>query len=75
MNTQKLDIKNTDGLKLGAKLDLPDDREPLAYALFAHCFTCTKDFKSSYYISRALTREMKSISDWLDVHVEHFPED
>jgi len=26
-------------------------------------------------ISRALTREMKSISDWLDVHVEHFPED
>jgi len=57
MNTQKLDIKNTDGLKLGAKLDLPDDREPLAYALFAHCFTCTKDFKSSYYISRALTRQ------------------
>jgi len=25
-------------------------------------------------IGRALTREMKSISDWLDVHVEHFPE-
>ena len=57
MNTQKLDIENADGLKLGAKLDLPDDREPIAYALFAHCFTCTKDFKSSYYISRALTRE------------------
>ncbi len=25
-------------------------------------------------IGRALTREMKSISDWLDVHIEHFPE-
>ena len=25
-------------------------------------------------IGRAITREMKSISDMLDVHVEHFPE-
>jgi len=57
MNTRKLEIKNADGLKLGAKLDLPEEREPLAYALFAHCFTCTKDFKLAYYISRALTRE------------------
>jgi uncharacterized OsmC-like protein/alpha/beta superfamily hydrolase len=57
MNTQKLEIENVDGLKLGAKLDLPVEREPLAYALFAHCFTCTKDFKSAYYISRALTRQ------------------
>ena len=57
MNTRKLEIKNADGLKLGAKLDLPEEREPLAYALFAHCFTCTKDFKLAYYISRALTRQ------------------
>ena len=33
MNTRKLEIKNADGLKLGAKLDLPEDREPVAYAL------------------------------------------
>ena len=57
MNTQKLEIENTDGLKLGAKLDLPEGREPVAYALFAHCFTCTKDFKSAYYISRTLTQQ------------------
>ena len=57
MNTRKLEIDNADGLKLGAKLDLPEDREPVAYALFAHCFTCTKDFKSAYYISRILTQQ------------------
>ena len=56
MNTQKLEIENADGLKLGAKLDLPENSDAVAYALFAHCFTCTKDFKSAYYISRALTR-------------------
>jgi len=29
------------GHQLAASLDLPE-REPLAYALFAHCFTCGK---------------------------------
>ena len=57
MNTQKLEIDNADGLKLAAQLDLPGDRRPVAYALFAHCFTCNKDFKAAYYISRALTRQ------------------
>jgi putative redox protein len=57
MNTQKPEIDNADGLKLAAQLDLPEDRKPVAYALFAHCFTCTKDFKADYYISRALTRQ------------------
>jgi putative redox protein len=57
MNTRKLEIENADGLKLGAKLDLPEGREPVAYALFAHCFTCTKDFKSAYFISRTLTQQ------------------
>lgn len=57
MNSRKLEIENTAGLKLGARLDLPEGRKPVAYALFAHCFTCTKDFKSAYYTSRALTRQ------------------
>lgn len=25
-------------------------------------------------IARALTRELKNIDSWLDVHVDHFPE-
>ncbi len=35
------------------RLDLPADR-PRAFALFAHCFTCTKDLKAVGWISREL---------------------
>jgi putative redox protein len=40
---------------LGARLDLPDEGEPLAFAIFAHCFTCTKNLKAINNIDRALT--------------------
>jgi putative redox protein len=35
---------------------LPVGGKPLAYALFAHCFTCSKNIKAIAHISRALTR-------------------
>ena len=38
-------------------MDLPGDSRPEVFALFAHCFTCTKNLKSINYISRALTDE------------------
>jgi putative redox protein len=41
------------GHRLAAILDLPD-REPDAHALFAHCFTCTKDLKAAHWIGRSL---------------------
>ena len=41
------------GAPLAARLDRPAD-EPRAYALFAHCFTCTKDLKAANWISREL---------------------
>lgn len=41
--------------QLAAKLDLPIGK-PKAYALFAHCFTCSKDFLTSRKISEALTK-------------------
>jgi putative redox protein len=41
------------GTVLAARLDLPAG-EPRAYALFAHCFTCSKDSKAAAYVSRAL---------------------
>jgi len=37
-------------------LDLPDPGNAQAYALFAHCFTCSKNLKAVMSISRALTR-------------------
>ncbi|MBY0269644.1 MAG: alpha/beta fold hydrolase [Burkholderiales bacterium] len=41
------------GTPLAARLDLPA-ATPLAYALFAHCFTCSKDTLAAARISTAL---------------------
>ncbi len=41
------------GLFLAGRLDAPQG-EPRAYALFAHCFTCTKDNVAAARIARAL---------------------
>lgn len=57
MKFKRLKFSNADGEKLAARLDLPLDGEPKAYALFAHCFTCSKNLKAIGNISRALTRE------------------
>ena len=57
MNFKKLEFTNPKGQKLSGRMDLPVDREPIAYALFAHCFTCSKNIKAISHISRALTRE------------------
>jgi putative redox protein len=57
MQFKKLEFTNETGQKLSARLDLPLDGKPLAYALFAHCFTCSKNLKAIAHISRALTRE------------------
>ncbi len=57
MQFKNLEFKNKDGQTLSARLDLPLDGKPAAYALFAHCFTCSKNIKAAAHISRALTRE------------------
>jgi len=57
MQLQKFEIPGPGGQKLSALLDLPVDGAPVAFALFAHCFTCSKDLKAVYHISRTLTRE------------------
>lgn len=41
------------GTPLAARLDLPGTK-PVAYALFAHCFTCSKDTLAAARISAAL---------------------
>src|SRR5689334_11180360 len=43
----------TAGHELAARLETPGI-EPRAYALFAHCFTCSKDSRAAAYVSRAL---------------------
>ena len=55
MNTKKVSFPNARGEQLAARLELPGDEQPLAFALFAHCFTCSKDLKAAVHISRALS--------------------
>lgn len=45
------------GEMLAAKLDTPPPEKIRAYALFAHCFTCSKDLKAVNYIAEALKDE------------------
>jgi uncharacterized OsmC-like protein/pimeloyl-ACP methyl ester carboxylesterase len=51
--TERFQFTGADGHQLAAALDLPE-REPLAYALFAHCFTCGKDVLAAKRIATAL---------------------
>jgi uncharacterized OsmC-like protein/pimeloyl-ACP methyl ester carboxylesterase len=53
MPTERFQFTGSDGNQLAAALDLPE-REPLAYALFAHCFTCGKDGLAASRIAVAL---------------------
>ncbi len=57
MRLERLDFPGSEGQRLAALLDLPLDGRPLAYALFAHCFTCSKHLKAAHHLCRALTRE------------------
>lgn len=40
---------------LGGRLDLPDNAAPRAFAVFAHCFGCTKNLKTIGNVDRVLT--------------------
>lgn len=57
MQFQKVVFKNQEGHELAGRLDLPLDEKPCAYAIFAHCFTCTKNLNAVVNIDRALARE------------------
>ncbi len=56
MNLQKIAFTNKEGQKLVGRLEFPADREPHNFALFAHCFTCTKNLSAVKNISKALTQ-------------------
>jgi putative redox protein len=54
MKIEKVHFSGSQEYTLGAQLDLPDEGEPRAYALFAHCFACTKNIKAVSNINRAM---------------------
>jgi len=51
--TERFTFPGSTGDQLAARLDLPEE-QPRAYALFAHCFTCSKDVVAASRISRRL---------------------
>ena len=50
-----LSFPGADGQPLAARLELPSEK-PRAFALFAHCFTCSKDIHAAVRIGRGLVR-------------------
>ncbi len=56
MPTERFQFTGEGGHQLAASLDLPE-REPLACALFAHCFTCGKDVLAARRIAAALAEK------------------
>jgi len=53
---QRLKFQNRKQLSLSAVLHLPNTGEAAAYALFAHCFTCTKSINAAVAISETLAQ-------------------
>jgi putative redox protein len=56
MTTTAITFPGADGAQLAARFDLPEGK-PRALALFAHCFTCSKDSLAASRIAAALTAE------------------
>ena len=54
-SSQAVSFPGASGHALAARLDIPSGTPPRAYALFAHCFTCSKESKAATFISEALT--------------------
>lgn len=54
-NTLKVSFKNQDEELLAGRLELPEGKEPHIFVIFAHCFTCSKNFNAVRNIGKALT--------------------
>ncbi|TRO66711.1 bifunctional alpha/beta hydrolase/OsmC family protein [Christiangramia sabulilitoris] len=53
---KKIDVsfENSEGTQLKGILELPSNRQPENFILFAHCFTCNKNFHAPTNISKNL---------------------
>ncbi|MDR9400482.1 MAG: alpha/beta fold hydrolase [Psychroflexus sp.] len=57
MKSKTVTFKNKNNDTLKGKIELPVDQHAHSFALFAHCFTCSKNLKAVKNISKALTAE------------------
>ena len=51
--SKRVTFSNGRGQQLSGIMEWPE-QEPLAFAVFSHCFTCTKDLKATVRVSRRL---------------------
>ncbi len=54
MRFEKVTFPNGRGQALVGRIDYPLPVEPVAYALYAHCFTCTKNLRAAGRITETL---------------------
>jgi putative redox protein len=52
----KFNFKNSHGIELSGKLELPPNGEAKIFAIFAHCFTCSKNLSVTSTISKRLAK-------------------
>jgi pimeloyl-ACP methyl ester carboxylesterase len=57
MKTKLIEFNNRAGEKLSGRIEFPDIKQPHSYAIFAHCFTCNKNFSAVTNICKALNNE------------------
>ena len=57
LTTNTVRFPGQSGLELAGRLELPDDGAPTSCAVFAHCFTCSKDIRAAVRISRELAAQ------------------
>ena len=57
VETIRVEFDNKEGLNLSGLLERPVGTEPSAYGLFAHCFTCSKNYKAVGNIARTLASQ------------------
>ncbi len=57
MRSKKVTFHNAEGVKISASIELPVDERPHSFALFAHCFTCSKNLQAVKLIARSLTQQ------------------
>ena len=55
--TEKITFPNAEGVSLSARLEMPINGRARAYAVMAHCFTCSKNLHAAQHISHALTQK------------------
>src|SRR5690606_22987844 len=57
MNIEKVSFSNKNDEMLAGRVELPLNQKPHNFAIFSHCFTCTKNLMAVKNVSRALTEK------------------